>query len=265
MRHIPRGIENPSSDMIHTMEEDEMSVEGHMPNVSEALIENTTDRLVEAMASRLAEWDSDKLVQVVSDKLVGSISTEIMHSVSKKVAAVVSDKILRTIKSKDYINRKSRKFFSECRNKNLELEERKPRYFIIKSCNEENVFLSIRDNVWSSTKEGNIRLNAAYTDPKREGPVYLFFSVNQSKSFCGVAKMVSPVDTTVDKSQWRHNHGRWPGCFDVRWIVVKNISNDNLRHLSIQEKSKTFPVTRSRNTQELSQETGKKMMEIFHS
>lgn len=266
---IPIKVGKSSSDMLHTLGshigEDEISVEVNQQNVLESLVDKTTDRLAEAMSSRLAEWDSDKLINVVSDKLVGSISTEIMHSVSEKVAAAVSDKLLETIKSKVYINGQSRKLIKEGKNKNLELEERKPKYFIIKSCNKENVVLSARENVWSSTEKGNIRLNAAYNDPKRKGPVYLFFSVNQSKRFCGVAKMVNPVTKTTDNIKWKDNNGRWQGCFDIRWIMVKNISNHNLRHLNIQPKSKAFPVTRSRNAQELSQETGKKMMEIFHN
>ncbi|CAG2211560.1 YTHDF [Mytilus edulis] len=157
----------------------------------------------------------------------------------------------------------SRKLFSECRNKTLELKGWKPRYFIIKSCNKEKVLSSMRENVWSSTTEGNIRLNAAYNDQERKGPVYLFFSVNKSKCFCGVAKMFSPVDYKTRWSQWKQNNGRWQECFDVRWIIVKNIPNDNLRNLSIKQNSKTFPVTFSQDTQELSLENGTKMMEIF--
>lgn len=222
--------------------EDGISVQVNQQNVSETLVDKTTDRLVEALSSRLAEWDCDKLIHVVSDMLVGSISTEIMHSVSEKVAVVVSDKI-----------------------KNLELEEKKPRYFIVKSCNEENGVLSTRDDVWSSTKDGNIRLNEAHNDPESKGSAYLFFSVNQSKRFCGVAKMVNPVRKTTDRIKRKDNNSKWQGCFDVRWIMVKNIPNDNLRHLNILSKTKAFQITISRNTQELSQEIGKRMMEIFHS
>ncbi|CAG2211559.1 unnamed protein product [Mytilus edulis] len=136
-REIPIEVEKSSSNMLHTLAshigEDEISVEVNQQNVSKTLVDKTTDRLVEAMSSRLAELDSDKVIHVVSDKLVESISTEIMHSVSEKVAAVVSDKLLETIKSKVYINGKSRKLISERKNKNLDLEERKLRYFIIKS------------------------------------------------------------------------------------------------------------------------------------
>lgn len=205
-RGTPIRLENTSSDMIHTLNnhiaEEDISVEGNQQKFSETLVEKTTDRLVQEMSRKLAEWNSDKLVHVVSDKLVGSISSEIMHSVSDKVVAEVLDKLRRPIKSKVYTDRMSRKLFSECRNKTLELKGGKPRYFIIKSCNKEKVLSSMREN---------------------EGPVYLFFSVNKSKCFCGVAKMLSPVDYKTRWSQWKQNNGRWQECFDVSRLTEINI------------------------------------------
>ena len=45
------------------------------------------------------------------------------------------------------------------------------------------------EKVWSSTKEGNEKLNTAFLDSTLKGnyPIFLFFSVNQSGKFCGVA------------------------------------------------------------------------------
>ena len=72
------------------------------------------------------------------------------------------------------------------------------RFFIIKSYSEEDVHKAIKYKVWSSTEAGNKKLNEAYQDAKHlseDSDVYLFFSVNQSKHFCGVAKMMSSVNT----------------------------------------------------------------------
>ena len=72
------------------------------------------------------------------------------------------------------------------------------RFFIIKSYSEEDVHKAIKYKVWSSTELGNNKLNEAFLDCKqasKESDIYLFFSVNQSKHFCGAAKMTSPVNT----------------------------------------------------------------------
>ncbi|KAL0436760.1 UNVERIFIED_CONTAM: YTH domain-containing protein ECT2 [Sesamum radiatum] len=71
------------------------------------------------------------------------------------------------------------------------------KFFIIKSYSEDDVHKSIKYNVWASTLNGNKKLDAAYQDAQqRPGgcPVFLFFSVNTSGQFVGVAEMTGPVD-----------------------------------------------------------------------
>jgi YTH domain-containing family protein len=53
------------------------------------------------------------------------------------------------------------------------------------------IFQSLIFKAWSSTKEGNTRLNEIYEDSCRNNfyPIYLFFSLNQSGQFCGVAQL----------------------------------------------------------------------------
>lgn len=85
------------------------------------------------------------------------------------------------------------------------------RFFIIKSYTEEDVHKAIKYQLWSSTARGNEILDEAFADlvelknkkggghdPETrqaisEAQVYLLFSVNKSKHFCGVAKMVDRV------------------------------------------------------------------------
>lgn len=57
---------------------------------------------------------------------------------------------------------------------------------------EEDVQKSLKHEIWSSTVLGNKRLDAAYRETANKGPVYLFFSVNGSRHFCGVAEMTTP-------------------------------------------------------------------------
>jgi len=82
------------------------------------------------------------------------------------------------------------------------------RFFIIKSYTEEDVHKGIKYQLWSSTERGNKVLDDAFRDLQAlkskkdldadlevqqaiaEAQVYLLFSVNKSKHFCGVAKML---------------------------------------------------------------------------
>jgi hypothetical protein len=50
----------------------------------------------------------------------------------------------------------------------------------------------------------------------RSGPLFLLFSVNESRRFCGLARMVSPVDFARDFDAWtevgsQHTPGRMDG------------------------------------------------------
>lgn len=100
-------------------------------------------------------------------------------------------------------------------------------FFVIKSYSEDDVFRSIKYNVWCSTDHGNRKLDAAYkaageaheaalaagnTDAVRPA-VYLFFSVNASGFFCGMAEMTSAVDYKSKIGVWAMD--KWRGCFKV--------------------------------------------------
>ena len=67
------------------------------------------------------------------------------------------------------------------------------RFFVIKSYTEDDVHKSLKYEIWSSTDPGNKRLDKAFKDTAGRGPIYLFFSVNASGHFCGMAEMLTPV------------------------------------------------------------------------
>ncbi|CAA2963691.1 YTH domain-containing family 2 [Olea europaea subsp. europaea] len=141
------------------------------------------------------------------------------------------------------------------------------KFFVIKSYNEDDVHKSIKYNVWSSTPNGNKKLNNAYKDAQiiaaadsRGCPVFLFFSVNASGRFCGVAEMIGPVDFHKDMDFWQQD--KWSGCFPVKWHMVKDVPNPNFRHI-ILENNENKPVTNSRDTQEISYKKGLEMLKIF--
>ncbi|KAL6008693.1 hypothetical protein ACLOJK_021919, partial [Asimina triloba] len=141
------------------------------------------------------------------------------------------------------------------------------KFFVIKSYSEDDVHKSIKYNVWSSTPSGNKRLDSAYEEAQRISggrpgtcPVFLFFSVNASGQFCGVAEMIGPVDFQKDMDFWQQD--KWTGSFPVKWHIIKDVPNANFRHI-ILENNENKPVTNSRDTQEVRYMEGMGMLSIF--
>lgn len=137
------------------------------------------------------------------------------------------------------------------------------KFFVIKSFSEDNVHKSIKYGVWASTPLGNRKLDAAYQEAKEASttcPVFLFFSVNASGQFCGVAEMVGPVDFVNDADYWHQD--RWSGQFRVKWHIIKDVPNSRFRHILL-ENNDNKPVTHSRDSQEVKLEVGNAMLKIF--
>ena len=144
------------------------------------------------------------------------------------------------------------------------LSQRAARFFIIKSYSEDDIHRSIKYNVWTSTEHGNRRLNEAFREQARgdKGPIYLLVSVNGSGHFCGVAQMMSEVDLDIETGIWSQD--KWKGKFDVKWYYVKDVPNNALRHIRL-ENNDNKPVTNSRDTQEVPPEKAKQVLKIIHS
>ncbi|CAH2285290.1 YTH domain-containing family 3 isoform X1 [Pelobates cultripes] len=134
------------------------------------------------------------------------------------------------------------------------------RVFIIKSYSEDDIHRSIKYSIWCSTEHGNKRLDAAYRSLNAKGPLYLLFSVNGSGHFCGVAEMKSVVDYNAYAGVWSQD--KWKGKFDVKWVFVKDVPNNQLRHIRL-ENNDNKPVTNSRDTQEVPLEKAKQVLKII--
>lgn len=149
--------------------------------------------------------------------------------------------------------------------RDLSLEWKNARFFIIKSYSEDDIFRSIKYSSWTSTEHGNRRLNDAFNEQEKTGiktPIYLLFSVNSSGHFCGVAEMKSKVDFDVETGIFVQD--KWKGRFDVRWIYVKDVPNNTLRHIRL-ENNENKPVTNSRDTQEVHPDKAKQVLKIIHN
>ncbi|KAF6134262.1 hypothetical protein GIB67_010061 [Kingdonia uniflora] len=135
--------------------------------------------------------------------------------------------------------------------------------FIIKSYSEDDFHKSIKYGVWASTINGNKKLDAAYREAQEKTggcPVFLFFSVNASGQFVGLAEMVGPVDFNKTVEYWQQD--KWNGHFPVKWHIVKDVPNNLLKHITL-ENNDNKPVTNSRDTQEVKFEQGLQMLKIF--
>jgi hypothetical protein len=144
----------------------------------------------------------------------------------------------------------------------LDTPSKSSRFFIIKSYSEDDVHRSIKYSIWCSTEHGNAKLDAAYRSQETLGPVYLLYSVNGSGHFCGVAQMLSPVDYQASSGVWSQD--KWKGQFRVKWIYVKDVPNQALKHI-ILANNEYKPVTYSRDTQEVPHTQGCEVLDIIHS
>ena len=97
---------------------------------------------------------------------------------------------------------------------------------------------------------------------RRRPRVLLFFSVNSSGHFCGVAEMTSAVDFDSRADFWQRD--KWPGCFDVRWHYVKDVPNASLRHIRLVESDRK-PVTNARDAQEVEPNSARLVLNVFRN
>ena len=137
------------------------------------------------------------------------------------------------------------------------------KFFVIKSYSEDDIHKSIKYNVWASTQNGNKKLDAAYQEAQQKTgscPIFLLFSVNTSGQFVGLAEMIGPVDFNKSLEYWQQD--KWNGCFPLKWHIVKDVPNNALRHITL-ENNENKPVTNSRDTQEVMLEPGLKLIKIF--
>lgn len=139
------------------------------------------------------------------------------------------------------------------------------KFFIIKSNNLEHVKKSFYNSIWSSTHFGNKRLSESFKnlDSDKYSKLFLFFSVNGSGKFCGVAEMISDLRDDLDTSIWSNN-GKFGLAFKVRWVIVRDINNKYLKRFLLPN-NEMKPVTNSRDTQELPYLIGAGILKLFKS
>lgn len=79
------------------------------------------------------------------------------------------------------------------------------------------------------TPQTTIPSYSAYREATARGiPVYLFFSVNESRRFCGVAMMASPVDPRASLPDWLPVRSSWEGLLGDGGGVMQGWEWDGL-------------------------------------
>ncbi|EEQ40667.1 YTH family protein [Clavispora lusitaniae] len=160
----------------------------------------------------------------------------------------------------DVTSKSSSDTFSLCdMNHNILQVGPNARFFVIKSYSPLDVEAALKHCVWTSTELGNKKLAKAFEETS-DG-IFLFYSVNGSSRFCGVAQMQAQIDYTKETDIWVEST-RWKGIFPVQWHFVIDIPNKFFRLLRVPA-NENKPVTNSRDTQELPHEVGVAMLNIF--
>ena len=104
-------------------------------------------------------------------------------------------------------------------------------------------------------------MQKAYTEAKNKYPIYLFFSVNGSGRFVGMAQMISDIQLNTNFNLWKKNE-KWKGFFFVMWIYIKDIPNKVFAHIENKLNNNNIIID-SRNAQEVNYEAGINMLQIF--
>ncbi|GAV74879.1 YTH domain-containing protein [Cephalotus follicularis] len=136
------------------------------------------------------------------------------------------------------------------------------RYFIVKSCNRENLEVSVQQGVWATQRSNEAKLNEAFDATEN---VILIFSVNRTRHFQGCAKMTSKIGGSVTGGNWKYAHGtaHYGRNFPVKWLKLCELSFHKTRHLR-NPYNENLPVKISRDCQELEASIGEQLASLLY-
>ncbi|XP_038988578.1 zinc finger CCCH domain-containing protein 45-like isoform X2 [Phoenix dactylifera] len=135
-------------------------------------------------------------------------------------------------------------------------------YFIVKSCNRENLEISVQQGVWATQRSNEAKLNEAFESSEN---VILIFSINRTRHFQGCAKMTSKIGGYVGGGNWKYAHGtaHYGRNFSVKWLKLCELSFNKTHHLR-NPYNDNLPVKISRDCQELEPFIGEQLASLLY-
>ncbi|PKA62170.1 Zinc finger CCCH domain-containing protein 45 [Apostasia shenzhenica] len=136
------------------------------------------------------------------------------------------------------------------------------RYFIVKSCNRENLEISVQQGVWATQRSNEAKLNEAFESTEN---VILIFSINRTRHFQGCAKMTSKIGGYIGGGNWKYAHGtaHYGRNFSVKWLKLCELSFNKTHHLR-NPYNDNLPVKISRDCQELEPFIGEQLASLLY-
>ncbi|KAL3962708.1 hypothetical protein ACCO45_004231 [Purpureocillium lilacinum] len=135
------------------------------------------------------------------------------------------------------------------------------RFFLVKCFNTSNVYMSQRDGLWMTQAKNGPTFTEAFEECES---VVLFFSINKSHGFQGVARMTSAPDASIPMPDWMANVNL-PAVTDpfrIEWITKTETDFERFGGL-FNPLNEGRPVVVGRDGLEYPAYLGRKMMELM--
>lgn len=136
------------------------------------------------------------------------------------------------------------------------------RYFIVKSCNRENLEISVQQGIWATQRSNEAKLNEAFESMEN---VILIFSINRTRNFQGCAKMTSRIGGYIGGGNWKSANGtaHYGRNFSLQWLKLCELSFQKTHHLR-NPYNDNLPVKISRDCQELEPFIGEQLASLLY-